>query len=92
MTGRRSHSVSCVNYDCADIYRRSHSVSCVNYDCTDIYDEGMKEGRRVAKTSSILLKFEYVVVWGMGITELGTFLCVSKLVWVYESSEVLNFT
>ena len=55
-------------------------------------EEGRKEGRRVAKTSSILLKFEYVVVWGMGITELGTFLCVSKLLWVYESSEVLNFT
>ena len=34
-----------------------------------VMKEGWKGGRRVAKTSSILLKFEYVVVWGMGITE-----------------------
>ena len=44
--------------------------------------------RMILKVASILLKFEYVVVSGIGIEELGTFLCASKVIWVYESFEV----
>ena len=44
--------------------------------------------RMILKVASILLKFEYFVVSGIGIEELGTFLCASKVEWVYESFEV----
>ena len=42
----------------------------------------------IKKVASNRLKIEYVIVLGMGIEELGTSLCASKLIWVYESSEV----
>ena len=44
----------------------------------------MRRRRRIQKVALNQLKIEYVVVWGMGIHELGTFLCASKLVWVYR--------
>ena len=44
--------------------------------------------RMILKVASILLKFEYVVVSGIVIEELGTFLCASKVQWDYESFEV----
>ena len=49
--------------------------------------EGREGGWKVQKVASNRMKIEYVIVWGMGIDELGTFLCVSKLLWVYESCE-----
>ena len=43
---------------------------------------------RVQKVASNQLEIEYVKVLGMDIEELGTRLCASKLIWVYESSKV----
>ena len=48
----------------------------------------MRRRRRRIKVASKWPKIEYVVAWGIGIHDLGTFLCLSKLLWVCESSEV----
>ena len=52
----------------------------------------MKESREDhKKIASMLLKMEYVIVLCMGMKEYGTFLCASKLLWVYEVLQVLKF-
>ena len=43
---------------------------------------------RVQKVASNSLKIEYIIVLGTGIEELDTSLSTTKLIWVYESSEV----
>ena len=48
--------------------------------------------RRRIKVASMRLKIEYVVAWGIGIHEYGTFLCLSKLIWVYTHLKLIFYS
>ena len=47
--------------------------------------KGGREGSLLGVSNRF--KIEYVVEGDMGIEELGTFLCASKVLWVYDTSD-----
>ena len=58
----------------------------VSQDCRNWFS--VSKRKSCAQVSSNWPKIEYVVAWGIGISELGTILLMWKLLWVCESSEV----